>query len=93
MNMLNKYLQKYALLIFALITLILIFTREPFFDEIHAYDIAYLKLNEIFYLTRIEGHPVLWYLFLKLSIARHIALDCYENYMRYIQKCLTSQIC
>ncbi|MBQ9149555.1 hypothetical protein IJX73_01355 [bacterium] len=37
----------------------------PFWDETHAFYISRLKLSEIFYLTKIEGHPILWYLILK----------------------------
>ena len=37
----------------------------PFWDETHAFEIARLKLNEILYITRIEGHTALWYLILK----------------------------
>jgi hypothetical protein len=39
--------------------------RVPFWDETHAFTISRLNLSEIFYLTRIEGHPIIWYLILK----------------------------
>lgn len=61
----NNYLSKYCLFIFAIITLLIMFHRVPFWDETHAFNIARLNLSEIFYLTRIEGHPTLWYLILK----------------------------
>ena len=64
-NKLNNYLSKYSILVFAIITLLIIFNRVPFWDETHAYEIARLKLSEIFYLTRIEGHTAFWYLILK----------------------------
>ena len=61
----NNYLTKYTIFIFAVITLIIMLNRTPFWDETHAFEIARLKLSEIFYLTRIEGHGALWYLILK----------------------------
>ncbi len=65
MNNLDYFLKKYAFYIFLLATFVVMLFRVPFWDETHAFEIASLKLNEIFYLTRIEGHPILWYLILK----------------------------
>lgn len=65
MKLLNKYLNKYSIFIFAIITFIICFSRTPFWDETHAFDIACLKLNEIYQISRIEGHTFLWYLILK----------------------------
>ena len=65
MKILNKYLSKYGVIIFAIVTLILTFSRVPFWDETHAFDISCLKLSEIFQMTRIEGHTILWYLIVK----------------------------
>lgn len=65
MKLLNKYFEKYALIIFGIITLIFIAFRAPFFDETHGYDIACLSFGEIFKITRIEGHTFLWYYVLK----------------------------
>ena len=61
----NDYLSRNCVLIFAFITLLIILFHTPFWDETHAFSIARLKLSEIFYLTRIEGHTFLWYLILK----------------------------
>lgn len=62
----NNYLSKYCIIIFAIITLLIIICHIPFWDETHAFNISRLKLNEIFYITRIEGHTFLWYLILKI---------------------------
>lgn len=62
----NNYLSKYCIIIFAIITLLIIICHTPFWDETHAFNISRLKLSEIFYITRIEGHTFLWYLILKL---------------------------
>ena len=66
MKLLNRYFEKYALIIFGVITLIYaLFLKQPFCDETHAYDIACLSFGEIFQITRIEGHTFLWYYILK----------------------------
>ena len=65
MNKSEEFLKRYAFYIFLFITFIIMLFRTPFWDETHAFEIASLKLNEVFYLTRIEGHPILWYLILK----------------------------
>ena len=52
-------------IIFSVITLIIALLRIPFWDETHAFEIARLNFFQIFYLTRIEGHYLLWYLILK----------------------------
>ena len=64
-NKIDNYLSKYGFFIFAIITFLIILIRVPFWDETHAFEIARLKLSEILYLTRIEGHNALWYLILK----------------------------
>ena len=61
----ENFLSKYCIYIFAIITLLIFLSHTPFWDETHAFEIARLKLSQIFYLTRIEGHPILWYLILK----------------------------
>jgi len=60
-----KLRAKILIAVFAFITLIILFLRTPFWDETHAFDIACLKISEILYLTRVEGHTFLWYLLLK----------------------------
>ena len=50
---------------FSIITLIISLLRIPFWDETHAFEIARLNIFEILYMTRIEGHYLLWYLILK----------------------------
>ncbi len=64
-NKIDNYLSKYSFFIFTIITFLIILNRVPFWDETHAFEIARLKLSEIFYITRIEGHTALWYLILK----------------------------
>lgn len=61
----NKYLAIYSPIAFILLTLIISLLRIPFYDETHAYIISQLSFGEIFQLSRIEGHPILWYLILK----------------------------
>ena len=68
MEKINKFLSKYyilAILIFALFTLFIALIKVPFWDETHAFDIACLKISEIFQLAKVEGHTVFWYLILK----------------------------
>lgn len=62
---LNNYLSKYGLYFFAIATLILMFTRVPYWDETHAFNIARMNISEILYLTRVEGHTFLWYFIIK----------------------------
>ena len=57
-----------AVLVYAIITLYSNFTsgRICWFDEAHAWSIsANCSIGEIFNLLKIEGHTILWYLFLK----------------------------
>ena len=61
----NNYLSKNCIFIFAIVTFLIMLNRVPFWDETHAFSIARLKLEEIFYITRIEGHTALWYLIIK----------------------------
>jgi len=61
----NNYLSKYCIFIFAIITLAITLLHTPFWDETHAFEIARLKLSEIFYLAKVEGHTIFWYLILK----------------------------
>ena len=63
----DKTLAKVAPIFFIVISFFYSFFRIPFFDEAYAYIISNLKIGEIFYLTRIEGHPILWYLLLKIT--------------------------
>ena len=65
MDKIKIFFNKYSLLIFGLITIFIMLFRIPFWDETHAFNISCLKLKEIFYLTRIEGHGIFWYLILK----------------------------
>ena len=64
-SLFNKYIGKIAPVAFIILTLVYSFLRIPFYDETHAFIISQLDLSQIFYLTRIEGHPILWYLLLK----------------------------
>ena len=61
----NKNIAKIAPITFIILTLIISLLKVPFFDETHALIISQFNFSEIFQLTRIEGHPLLWYLILK----------------------------
>ena len=65
MKLLNNYLNKYSIIIFAISTFLICFSRTPFWDETHAFDIACLNVDKIFELASREGHTFLWYLILK----------------------------
>ena len=64
MNIKNKYTY-FLPVLYTVLTLIIALNRIPFWDETHAFEIAGLKFSQILYLTRIEGHTLLWYLLLK----------------------------
>ena len=64
-NKIENYLSKYCVFIFAIVTLFIILLHVPYWDETHAFYISRLKLSEIFAITRVEGHTMLWYLILK----------------------------
>jgi hypothetical protein len=53
-----------ALLAFSVLQTWLIFTHEPWFDEVHALLIAREPWGNLFPALKYEGHPSLWYLFL-----------------------------
>ena len=61
-----KYKNLIIIIIYLLICLIPVFFKTPFYDEAHSYMISQLSLSEIFNLTKIEGHPALWYLLNKI---------------------------
>lgn len=65
-NKIDKLVGKLAPVAFILITFLYVLFRVPFFDEAHAYIISQFPLNEIFQLTRVEGHSALWFLILKV---------------------------
>ena len=50
--------------LFLILTFISTWTHEPWFDEIHAWQLSKLSLYEIYYQMRYEGHFMLWYLIL-----------------------------
>ena len=60
----NKILYIFPIL-FGILTFIITYYRIPFWDETHAFEIARLDFLQILYLTRIEGHNILWFLILK----------------------------
>lgn len=64
MNIKNK-ISLIIPILFSVITLVITLNRTPFWDETHAFEIARLNFFEILYLTRIEGHNILWFLILK----------------------------
>ena len=61
----NKKIELIAPIAYILLTLFYSISRTPFFDEAYAYLISNLQIGDIFQLTRIEGHPILWFLLLK----------------------------
>lgn len=50
---------------FILLTFFIIIFRVPFSDEAWAFMVSRLSFFEIFQITRMEGHPLLWYYLLK----------------------------
>ena len=64
-NILKEKLNKFFPIVFVFFCFVLIFTRTPFFDEAHAYLLSKFSLNELWQITRIEGHPLIWFLILK----------------------------
>lgn len=66
MKILNEKLNKIFPVIFIALCFLLIITRVPFFDEAHAYLLSKFSLFELWQVTRIEGHPLIWFLILKL---------------------------
>ena len=63
----NKKIELIAPIAYILLTLFYSISRTPFFDEAYAYLISNLPIGDIFQLTRIEGHPIVWYLILKFT--------------------------
>lgn len=63
----DKKIEIIAPLAFIILTFFYSISRTPFFDEAYAYLISNLSIGEIFQLLKIEGHPILWYLILKLT--------------------------
>ncbi len=64
-NCIKKKLNILIFFVFAILTFFVAINRTPFFDEAHSFFISGLNFKEILYLTRVEGHPILWYLILK----------------------------
>lgn len=61
----NNYLNIIILLIYFFVHLIMLFRHEMWRDEAQAYMIVKnASLIELFYLLRVEGHPILWFLFI-----------------------------
>ena len=50
---------------FMFLTLFMVLSRIPFFDEAWQFIISRLSLAEIFQITRLEGHPLIWYYLIK----------------------------
>ena len=65
LKILDKCLGRVSPWAFVLITFFAIVTRIPFSDEAWAFMISRLSFFEIFQITRLEGHPLLWYCLLK----------------------------
>lgn len=58
-------------IVIPVVYIILIFirtiTRIPFYDEAHSFLISQFDFGQIFHLTRIEGHPMLWFILVKIT--------------------------
>lgn len=61
----NEKLNKFFPIILIIFCFILIITRTPFYDEAHAYIISQFSFVELWQITRLEGHPLFWFLVLK----------------------------
>lgn len=61
----DEYVGKIAPIAFIILTFFVCINRVPFYDEAHSFLISQFSLKEIFYLARVEGHPILWYLIIK----------------------------
>lgn len=61
----DECLGKIAPIAFIILTFYVCLNRIPFYDEAHSFLISQFSLKEIFYLARVEGHPILWYLIIK----------------------------
>ena len=61
----NEKIYHLSIIIFILFSLINVFLRTPFYDEVHAYLISFFNFKEILEMAKVEGHPILWYLILK----------------------------
>ncbi|MBQ9150444.1 hypothetical protein IJX73_05890 [bacterium] len=61
----NKNIAKIAPVAFVVLTLFISLVKIPFYDETQALIISRLDLSQMFQISRIEGHPILWYLILK----------------------------
>ena len=65
-NLLNKNLEKIVFVLFCILTGIVSFFHEPWFDELQAWAISKDTLyNILFVIPHYEGHPPLWHLILK----------------------------
>ena len=55
----DECLGKIAPIAFIILTFYVCLNRIPFYDEAHSFLISQFSLKEIFYLARVEGHPIL----------------------------------
>ena len=62
----NAKINHIIFIIFMLITLIISIYHEPWRDEAQSYILSQLNIGDLLNQLKIEGHPILWYLILKI---------------------------
>ena len=61
----STFLGKVSLALFIILTLFILLNRIPWSDEANSYILSRFSLSELFEITRMEGHTLLWYLIIK----------------------------
>ena len=70
----SKIIRYIVISLYILVNVFIIFNHEAWRDEAQAYLIAKnLNITEIFKILRIEGHPILWFLIIKLFTILNIS--------------------
>ncbi|MBQ4647254.1 MAG: hypothetical protein IJB79_07890 [Candidatus Gastranaerophilales bacterium] len=64
-KLVEKWLDKILPIGLILACFIIILTRIPFYDEAHSFLLSSFSFGELFEISRIEGHPLFWFLLLK----------------------------
>jgi len=73
----NKKTNIFIPIILIIICFFMTINRIPFYDEARAFVFSSFSINELWQITRIEGHPLAWYFILK-SINKNINLYPYS---------------
>jgi len=61
----NKKTNIFIPIILIIICFFMTINRIPFYDEARAFVFSSFSINELWQITRIEGHPLAWYFILK----------------------------